>query len=121
MSDMVVEVGFEGGEGGVEAGEVTWAAENEGASVGEDAAAEEEVAGLASGGLHEVVVVGELHDAGDGVDGVDGGEGGGSVECVGPFEEVEAVEGEGLVGCGRGKDRSRSFPFTPLRVRMTIS
>lgn len=119
----VGEVGFEGVEGGVEASEVAGAAEGEGAGVGEDAAAEEKVAGLAAGGLHQVVVVGELHEAGDGVDGVDGGEGG-LVFFVrlGPFEEVEAAEGEGEGVVERGGDngRSRSFPFTAFRVRVTI-
>lgn len=95
---VVVEVGFEGVEGGVDVGEVAGAAEGEGAGVGEDATAEEEVAGLAAGGLHEVVVVGVLHQAGDGVDAFDGGEGKGAfVLRLGPLEEVELAEGEGMV------------------------
>jgi len=70
------EVEFEGVEGAVEVGEAARAAEGEGAGVGEDLAAEQEVAGLAAGGLHQVVVGGELHPAGDGVDALDRGEGG---------------------------------------------
>ncbi len=98
------EVGFEGIEGGVDAGEVAGAAEGEGAGVGEDAAAEQEVSGLAAGGFHQIVVVGVLHQAGDGVDAFDGGEGGGRfglgavfgpVFC--PLEEVEPAEGQGVV------------------------
>ena len=83
---------LEGIDYAVDVGEAAWAAEGEGAGVGQDAAAEQKVPGEAAGCFHHVVEVGRLHQTGDGVDTFDRGEGGLRIGLVRPFQKEHLAQ-----------------------------